>query len=176
MIIHDPTTGLGAAVDALGRLAVLATARSPLVQAAKVGEAIVIHSNYSATAAQEILSFQNDDPVNFFIEKIRFGTDTAGDATIAVAAGTAAGTPVVALPLNRGVLPLTRQYTAFGDASVTGLTPGDIFAMLHAGADVADEIDFGGALILGNGDEICVTTNVTAAVSCALFGYWAEVS
>lgn len=173
MIIQDPRNGQGAYIDDDGRLNVLADMRPNIARASLEGDSIAIHSTYSATAAQEVFGFQNDDPVPFYVESVFLGTDTAGSLTVAVSTGTLGGTPVVGSSLNRGKS-ITRLYTAYGNASVTGLTPGAALGQVFLPASGSGGIGFASSLVLGNGDQICVTTNVTAAISCTLYGYWAE--
>jgi len=173
MIIQDPRNGQGAYIDDDGRLAVLADMRPNIARASLSGKSIVLHSTYSATSGQEVFGFQNDDSVPFYVESIFLGTDTAGSLTVAVSTGTLAGTPLVATSLNRGES-VTNLYTAYGNASVTGLTPGAALGQVFLAASGSGGIGFASSLILGNGHQICVTTNVTAVISCSLYGYWAE--
>lgn len=173
MIIQDPQTSRGAVVDGVGRLNVLADIRPAIVRAGASYESIVLHSTYSATAAQEVLGFENNDSVPFYVESILLGTDTAGSLTIATSVGTLGGTQIFGLPLHRGGA-ISRLYTAFGNASVTGLTPGLALGQVFLGASQSGGVGFASALILPNGAQICVTTNVTAVVSATLYGYWAE--
>ena len=173
MIIHDPRNGQTAFVDEDGRLSVLADMRPNIARAALEGEAVVFHSTYSATAADEVLGFQNNDTKRFFVESIFLGTDTAGSLTVAVSTGTLAGTPLIALSLNRDAA-IANLYSAFGNAAVTGLTPGAALGQVFLPASGSGGIGFASSLILGTGDQICVTTNVTAILSCSLYGYWSE--
>lgn len=173
MIINDAATGVGAEVDSLQRLAVLADSRSAAARHSLDGNAIVVHSSYSATAAQEILAFENSDPVPFYLSELLFTTDTAGSIELAVSAGTQAGTAATVQSLKLGAA-IEHLYIAFGNASVTGLTPGNVLAQLSAISDGQARFDLGGVVILGNGQAVCITTNVSADVSVELFGYWSE--
>lgn len=173
MIIQDPASSQGAHVDDFGRLSVLADTRPLITRLAHDGKALSIHSTYSATAADEILSFRNDDQLEFHVTSILLGTDTAGSFTVALATGTPAGTVLTGVSLNQGRL-LTNQFTAYGNAAVTGLTPGIALAQPFMPANSSFLLAPSGVLILGNGNQICITTNVTAVVAATLYGYWEE--
>jgi len=174
MIIQDPATSQGAAVDALGRVYSIADVRSAGVRASIDGDFANFYSAYSATAAEEIVSFRNDSDVPFYLHRVILATDTAGSFSIGPATGTAAGTPLVPTNPRLGYVVLN-QFAAFGNAAVTGLTPGTIMATFQLPANGTAIMPVSGELIVGNGQQFSITTNVTAAVTVAVQGFWAEV-
>lgn len=173
MIIQDPGTNHAARVDDLGRVYSLADVRTAGVRAAIDGNFVNFYSAYSATAGQEIISFQNDDEHTFYLHRVILATDTAGSFSIGPATGTPGGTPLVPTNPRLGYAVL-HQYTSYGNASVTGLTPGVIMATFAAPANSTIIMPVSGELIVGNGQQFSITTNVTAAIQVTVQGYWTE--
>lgn len=173
MIITDAATSRAAQVDDLGRVYALADVRSAGVRASLDGNFANFYSAYSATAADEIFSFMNTDEHTFYLHRVILATDTAGSFSIGPATGTAAGTPVI--PTNpRLGYPNVHQFLAYGNAAVTGLTP-SIMATFASPANGTIIMPVSGELILGNGQQFSITTNVSAAVQVAVQGFWTEV-
>jgi hypothetical protein len=174
MIIQDPATGTGAKVDTLQRLIVLADQRPAISRAAEEGLAVVIHSTYSATTGQQVLQFKNNDPLAFNVSSIQVASAVAGSFVLAVCTGTAAGTAATKTNLKLGTT-TTKLYDAFGNASVTGLTPGAALWQVYVPASGSALYAFGASIIIGNGLQVCVTANITGAISVEMYGFWATV-
>jgi hypothetical protein len=175
MIIQDPATSRGANVDALGRIYSLADARTAAVRASIDGDFAIFYSTYSATAADEIFYFLSNDEHSFYVERIVIATDTAGSFTLAECSGTAAGTGITGTNPRLGHS-IDHQYSAFGNAAVTGLTPGvPPFITVQLPANGSVILPISGELIVGNGQDFCITTNVTAVVHVSVMGFWASV-
>lgn len=175
MIIQDPSTSRAVAVDQLGRIYSLADARTAAVRASIDGDFAILYSTYSATAADEVFAFKSTDEHAFYVERITIATDTAGSFTLAQCTGTAAGTALTATNPRLGHA-IDHQYSAYGNAAVTGLTPGvPPFITIQLPANGTIILPIAGELIVGNGQQFCVTTNVTAVVHVSVMGFWAEI-
>lgn len=127
-------------------------------------EAYTLHSTYSATGGQEVISLKNPSEVKkLHVVNIVISTSASGVVTLfRVTSGTAAGTIITPVNLNLGKT--VRAVTAFGNASVTGSLAGDVIDAQDIGTSLPYTFDLGGALILNQTNEIAITLTTTGVV------------
>jgi hypothetical protein len=138
------------------------------------GEAYIwTNETYDYAAADTILLVRNDHQTkNLHIWKIHLHGDTETEVEVHVptATFTIAGTAVVGEPLNRSI-DNTAQATAKADE--TGNTQGDVVERRRIKANIDDDVDFVGALVLKYNQAIgvdYVTDGAEAHVS--IWGYF----
>jgi len=139
------------------------------------GKAYFAHSSYTTTdVTQRVLSIKNTSAdKNLYIDKIYLATDTTCKWIVEkVTAGTGAGTDVTPVNLNF-TSGNTADGTFKGNAEVTGITGATHLGHWNLLADTSDEIDFQGALILGQNDEIAIKiAETTVAVGATIFFHY----
>lgn len=172
MRIQDGDTSRAANVDGNGSLQVTLNDDSAPIEvrfqtAADKGEAAYVASAYTAGAGDEVLYIQNLDDKDLVIDQIILSSGAAGAFEIALVTGTAAGTIVTPVAANLSV-GLVRSVSVFGNASVTGLTPGVVLLDLELGVGVP--FVFKGAPRLQKNDAIVVSSieAIDVAVSAVL--------
>lgn len=169
----DGASGNPMEVDSDSRL--LVDARSEWLNAVRNGDAYIwTIEDYNYGAADTILSVRNDHSTkNLHITKIKLHGDTETEVEIHVpnTAYTPGGTVVVGENLNRTI---QRTAEASARANETGqATQGDVIERVRIKVDTDYEIDFGGALILGNDDAVAVDyTTVGGEAHVSIWGYF----
>jgi hypothetical protein len=137
------------------------------------GKAYSVSSTYAATGGQEVLSFKNTSQTDcFIVDEITVGSSVATAFTLfEVTSGTAGGTSITPQNLNLGS-GNNAAATAFGNASVTGSLSGNTLLLDTVPANTSILLDLRGALILGQDDEIAVTTSATGTVYVTIIGHY----
>ena len=125
------------------------------------GRAFSWTSTYSAAADEETAYIQNTSPTRILvIDKIIVSGIQATVHAVAIqTGGTAAGTPMTGVNLNKGNTN-SAEATGFGSASVTGSVVGDIIGYGYLPATGSFVFDYGFSLILGQDDAIFIRSIV----------------
>lgn len=133
------------------------------------------YSAYAATAGQYVISIKNTDPTKkLVIANMSLGANGVGLFTVEkVTAGTPAGTSIVAtnLKLSSGLL---ASATAFGNASVTGITGSSIICGHYVPSSSQIYHDTEDAVILQTNDTIAIKISTSVTVAVAVHGYYID--
>lgn len=176
-IIRDPQTGVGQNVTKDGYAKVLAIIEAGFEHASEENSlAFSWASTYSATAADEIISVQNDDnDRHLHISHIEIGgASTALFTLFEVTSGTPGGTPVTAQNLNLDSA-MVAEETAFGNAAVTGSLSGNTLAVKHVPANDSILINTKSGLILAKNDIIAITVGSNSVVAVTIYGFYSDL-
>mgnify|MGYP006405055893 CR=1 FL=1 len=136
-------------------------------------------SSFYTTAGNNdhILYVRNDSSDSFL--RINYASLTSSKTTnysIHYATGTPGGTLVTGVNSNRSILNIA-EATAYGDADVTGLTPGGVIRATTTASVTSVNIDLGNNIVLGDGDSIAIQvldTNGNSDVGITLIGHYAD--
>ena len=173
--IEDGTgSGLRAKVDVCNRLTVKSVSFSESAQVSREdGLTYLWTSSYSAGTGQEVIYIKNTSTTqDLVIDKATVNGVLTGLFELNVAAGTAGGTTITGTNANR-----TKNNTAaastYGDASVTGITPGVRIDMARIPANGRATMELNDVLILGLSDAVSITyTGSTSIVDIIVTGYY----
>lgn len=125
-------------------------------------------SSYAVQATEAGLYVKNTSVLyNLYIDVVRVSGPTASLWTLRKVTGTGSGTTVTGTNLNFSST-IAAEATALGNAAVTGLTAGVIVTQVYSGVGIQAELDFDGALILGQNDAVALVATTTQASACAL--------
>ena len=156
-------------VDDEGRAGTRAIAQTDMAHAIAEGCAYTLHSTYSATGGEEVISLKNDD-VAIHVERIVVSSTVASVVSVMrVTSGTPAGTDISTkafnLKLGSAAAP---GITAFGNASVTGTVDGTIIdqQLLDATTPVDFPMD---GLTIPLGEAIFVRLATTGVVQVTIY-------
>ena len=176
-VVRDPRTGIGQNVTRDGHAEVLAVIEAGMEHASEEdGLAFSWPSTYSATAADEIISIQNDDnDRHLHITHIEVGGASAALYTLfEVTSGTPAGTPITAQNLNLDSGKVAEE-TSFGNAAVTGSLSGNTLAVKHVPANESRLLNVKAALILAKSDIIAITVGSNSVVAVTVYGFYSDL-
>lgn len=137
------------------------------------GETFTWSTSYSAATGNEIIYLKNDSKTKkLVIAEIALGGVLTGLFELFQVTGTAAGTGITGKNNNLSSNQVA-DATAYGDASVTGLTIGDRIALVRTPATTHCKIDLQDSLILGFNDAIAITyTGSTGIVDGYILAYY----
>ena len=176
-VIRDAATGTGLTITEDGHAEVVAIIESGLEhQSEENGLAFSWVSTYSATAADEIISIQNDDnDRHLHISHIEVGgASTALFTLFEVTSGTPAGTTITAQNMNLDSGKVAEE-TAFGNAAVTGTLTGNTLAVKHVPANDSRLMDLKSGLILAKNDIIAITVGSNSVVAVTVYGFYSDL-
>ena len=169
-------SGRRAEVDKENKLAVSSTTHSESSEMAREkGATYLWTSSYSAGTGNEVIYIKNTSTTqNLVIDKATVSAVLTGLFELNVAAGTAGGTTITGTNSN-----LTSGNAAsassYGDASVTGITPGIRIDMARVPANGRATMELNDVLILGLNDAISITyTGSTGIVDIIITGYYLD--
>jgi len=168
--IVDALTGLAAKVTSNFRLQVESSSSERDFFVSKDdGQAYhLVSEDGTAVANEETIYLQNTSTdKNLFIDHINIATDTANKFRLKYVTGTAAGTIITAINLNK-TSSNAAASNAFGNTTVTGLSDDGDIVIIRVGADDTGEMEFADKLILGQNDAVAVETEVNAAVEMTI--------
>ena len=174
-IIDGVGSGRTMFVDTENRAGVSALTESPMEHASrKYGDAAVWTSTYSATAGQEVIAIENDEPERRLrITRLRLSNtvDCLWTLFENTATGPPAGTGITYVNPNlaSGV---QRAEDSFGNASVTGSLSGNALLLVNTLAEVSQEIFLEGSIVLGKDDIIALTADASGVVAVTMMGFW----
>lgn len=167
--------GYKASVSVTNRLNVSAkTAQRSFYINRDDGECYNVTTSFSAATGNEVIYIKNDSKTKkMYIDLARVGGVNTGLFEVFEVTGTAAGTEITPKNLNLASSQ-TADATAYGDASVTGLTIGDRIAMVRVPANSSADIPFESTVILGLTDAIAITYTGSTGIVDALIRFWYE--
>lgn len=130
-------------------------------------------SSFSAATGNEIIYIQNTSKTrDLIITEIHCGGVNTGLFELFEVTGTPAGT-VITGKNNNLSSNFVAEATAYGNASVTGLTVGDRIGLVRTQAGEHKTLQLQSALILGFQDAIALTyTGSTGVTDCYLQGFY----
>jgi len=128
----------------------------------------VVSEDGTAVANEETIYIQNTSSTkDLFIDHILFSTDTANKFRLKYVTGTASGTTITSVNLNK-TSSNAAAATTLGNTTVTGTTDDGDIAIIRVAADDTGEMEFSDKLILGQNDAIAVETEANAAVEITI--------
>ena len=175
-VVRDPRTGTGQTVTKDGHAEVRAIIEAGFEHASEEsGLAFSWASTYSATAADEIISIQNDDnDRHLHLTHIEIGgASTALFTLFEVTSGTPAGTTITAQNLNLDSGKVAEE-TSFGNAAVTGSLAGNTLAVKHVPANDSVLLNIKAGLILAKNDVVAITVGSNSVVAVTIYGFYSE--
>jgi len=130
----------------------------------------VISVDATAVANEETMYIQNTSTLkDMIIDRIIISTNTASLWRVKFVTGTADGaSALTAINLNKASSN-TAAATVRGNGDVGSITDDGDIVLLRVEADSHDEVEFGGALRLGQDDAIAVECETNAAVEIVIF-------
>ena len=169
-------SGRRAGVDEEYRLEVHSVSYSESSDVARFkGATYLWTSSYSAGTGNEVIYIKNTSTTqNLIIDKATVNSVLTGLFELNVAAGTAGGTTITGANSN-----LTSGNAAsassYGNASVTGITPGTRLDMARVAANGRATMELNDILILGLNDAVSITyTGSTGIVDIIITGYYLD--
>ena len=166
-------SGRRAEVDKENKLSVSSTGHSESSEVSRErGATYLWTSSYSAGTGNEVIYIKNTSTTqNLIIDKATVNSVLTGLFELNVAAGTAGGTTITGTNAN-----LTSGNAAsassYGNASVTGITPGIRIDMARIPANGRATMELNDILILGLNDAVSITyTGSTGIVDIIVTGY-----
>ena len=176
-VIRDPLTADGVRVTKDGHLTTVAITESGFEHASEEdGAAFSWASSYGASAAEEVISIQNDDnDRHLHISHIEVGSDLASLFTLfEVTSGTPAGTTITAQNLNLDSGKVAEE-TSFGNASVTGSLSGNNLGFVYVPASQSKTIELLSGLILAKNDIIAITQGSSGICAVNIYGFYSDL-
>lgn len=137
------------------------------------GQCYVWTSSWSSATGLETIYIKNDSKTKkLIISHITVGCVTTGTFELYTATGVAAGTPITGVNMNRSSNNVA-AVTAYGAASVTGITPGERLGFVRCPATDTKELPTLDSLVLGFNDAITITwTGSTSITDANIIGYF----
>ena len=172
-VIKSGQNGNTANVTDEGMLSVSSVSETSLEFASKSNnKAYSWVSTYAATGGEEVLSIKNNSTSDvLIIDEVVIGCSAASVFTMfEVTSGTAAGTTLTAENLNLSS-GNTAPVTSYGNASVTGSLSGTSIAIDGVTAGAFQTLDLKGSLVLGQNDEVAITSSTTGTVYVTVIGH-----
>ncbi len=118
----------------------------------------------TALAGEEIIYLQNISTINdMIVERLTISVDTNSTWTVKFVTGTAAGTSITPVNLNKASSN-SALANILGNGAVTGTTDDGVIFQKRFVANDHDELQFSQALRLGQDDAIAVECGANAAV------------
>ena len=167
--------GYKASVSTTNRLNVSAkTAQRSFYISRDAGDCYNVTSSFSAATGNEVIYLQNTSKTKkMYVDLIRVGGVNTGLFEVFIATGTPGGTTVTPINMNLSSSQ-SAEATAYGDASVTGLTIGDRLALVRVGATDSKDIPLDSTLALGLNDAITITYTGSTGIVDTLIRIWYE--
>lgn len=140
------------------------------------GDAYTVASIDTAAAGEYNFYFKNTSKTKkFYVKDFIIGSGSLAIFKISTVTGTAAGTSIVPVNLNR-IAGTTADAVAFGNAAVTGLSEEALLDVVSVTADSTVSVDFHDALILGQDDAIAVEYDTGAGdtIHITMVGFFDE--
>lgn len=176
-ILRDPITGTGVRVTKDGeQLSLSITSKEIEFISHEKGLAFSLHSSYSATGGEEIISLENNNSdLDILVEDIIVSTSASGLFSLFVcnAGLTPGGTGITSLNLNLGSS-VVAQAIGFGNNSVTGSLAGSVIDEQDIGTTTPYHFQFGDSLIMTKGKQIAITAATTGVVHATIIYYFAS--
>jgi len=182
MVINDSVTQTGAEVNSQRELHTKAIVESRAARESDENSDayVVTCTDAGPVAAEYTIYLQNNSATKkLVIDKIILDqTDADVVWKIAHVTGTSAGTALSGINLKLGAANATSITARGGAAGVTGLTPSNVIHQFRGGAALAShEVDFGGALMLGEDVAIAIEydAGTGGAVNISIFFHYNQI-
>lgn len=174
--LDDITGALAIVHGSDGRLNVSSRSDERIFYNSRDEEQVYVWNSFDAAAAvgEYSIYLQNTSVnKNLIIKEIILSPGVDMTFKIATVTGTAAGTPIIGINLNRNS-GNDASANAFGDAAVTGLTEENVMFVRHVSALKSEHVDVHDAFILGQNDNVAVECDVNAGglVYIGITGYF----
>ena len=173
--IEDGTgDGYRVKVDKCHRMETKSVAFSESAQVSREdGLTFLWTSSYSASTGDEVIYIKNTSATkNLIIDKATVNSVLTGLFELNEVSGTAAGTVDTGANANR-TSSNAAEASSFGNAAVTGLTPGVRIDMARVPAAGRATMELNDVLILGLGDAVAITyTGSTGIIDIIITGYY----
>ena len=175
MKLQDGTgKGYVAKVNTKNRLQVTAkTEPAAYINAIADGSSYTWSSSFSAATGEEVLYIKNTSKTELLVlSSMYLGAVNTALFSLYEVSGTAAGTAVTGKNTNLSSGNVAAA-SAYGEASVTGLTIGDRILQLRVPANSSASYDLQDSIILGFNDAVAVTyTGSTGIADVAIIGFY----
>tara|TARA_R110000796_G_scaffold87063_1_gene188163 strand:- start:567 stop:1103 length:537 start_codon:yes stop_codon:yes gene_type:complete len=175
-IINDGSNknGTAAAVSKDQRLDVSSKANKRIFYVSRDdGRAFVWTSTFATGGSDvEVLYIKNDSTSrDLYIDSAHYSATAACVFTVQKHTGTASGTTNTGVNLN-SKSSNDAEATSLGNGAVTAGTIGDTLAFLSVGAAAAENRNWNGEIILGQGDSIVITASANTTIFFSATGFY----